>query len=125
MNWLTIWNFGRNPFDTNPVALSTIDMYIDREMVKKTVNAITGYTRGRFVVIGETGVGKSSTLNYINHQLKQADGALIITFNAGKADSDEYIYDWILDKIMSSIPPGLYEQVRSRCVSLNIIEKMN
>jgi len=68
VNWLNLWNFRKNPFDTNPVSLASIEMYIDREMVKKTVNAVTGYSRGRFVVIGETGVGKSSTLNYINHQ---------------------------------------------------------
>ena len=33
-HWLEVWGFRRNPFDTNPIKIDEIDMYVGRKNVK-------------------------------------------------------------------------------------------
>ena len=122
MHWMKLWCFNRNPFDTTPVKRKNIDMYIDRDEVKKIISAIIGYERGKYVVIGDTGVGKSSTLNYIQNAFLKSN-EIIVTFTAQKADEDEKIYDKILNQLKSKVSPHLSSSVQKKWDSLDIIEK--
>jgi len=126
MNWLEKRGFSENPFYLNaiPADEKIIEHgFINRKRELKFIKDVVELKKGKILLMGRTGEGKSSLLNVFEHYAKQRN-KISFRVDMKKASSNEQFIENLLRDItfnISKIPEKAQKEIDRKLDELDVI----
>lgn len=128
MTWLEEMGFSENPFYLDPVPANENAIrlgFVDRKKELGDINDFAQLKRGKLLLLGRRGEGKSSLLNVFEYKTKQLR-KLILRVDIQKASTKEKFLEALLSEVqlrISLIPKKDQKALNKKLDDLNVIKR--
>jgi len=125
--WYEKLGFIQNPFFLDPVPPDKDSMergFVDRENEKASIESFVQLTRGKLIVFGKTGEGKSSLLNFVEYQAKQ-EKKFVIRVDGFKLTNKQAFVEELIHQVQlktEEVSSATKKKLKERMEDLDIIE---